>query len=118
MSISLRNRRALIGTYRDGGSAGLQLDQYLRVSSGDADHMWWCSRAQPTGREVTTGMKAEHRLDTVIGFAGSVTVTENGALQIDGVDYLVRAVLERDYGRDEIQVFAERAPAALAWVTS
>jgi hypothetical protein len=118
VSISLRKFRALVGTYRDAGTTGQVTANYVRQSSGDADHMWWVSKAQPTGREVTTGMKAEHRLDAVLGFAAVAPVTEDGAVQIDSVDYLVRAMLDRDYGRDEVQVYVERAPSALVWVTS
>jgi hypothetical protein len=118
VSASLRRFRAQIGTYRDAGTQGDVVAQYLRVSSGETDHLWNCSLAQPTGREVTTGMKAEARVDAVIGFLGEVTVTESGAIRIDGVDYLVRAVLDRPYGRDEIEVYAERSPHALTWVTT
>jgi hypothetical protein len=118
MALSQRKFRAQVGTYRDAGTAGEVTANYVRQTSGDADHLWWCSKAIPTGEEVTTGMKAEHRLDAVIGFAAVAPVTEDGAIRIDSVDYLVRAILKRDYGRDEIQVLAERAPNALVWVTS
>jgi hypothetical protein len=44
----------------------------------------------------------------VFGFAAAVPVTSDDAIICDGASYLVRAVLERDYGRDELQVYAER----------
>jgi hypothetical protein len=81
---------------------------YLIKSSGDADDMWWCSRTAPTGREVTTGMQPDHRVDAVFGFDAAVPVAVDDAIHCDGVSYVARAVLPRDYGRDEVQVLAER----------
>lgn len=118
MSISQRKFQALIGSYRDNGSSGGVDEAYVRQSSGDPDHLWWCARSNPTGRENTTGMKAEHRVDAVFEFAAAAPVTENGAIQEGGVDYLVRAVLPRQYGVDARQVLAERAPSALTWANS
>lgn len=86
---------------------------YTLVSSDESDRAWWASKAQPTGREVTVGMQAVHHVDAVIGFSSAAPVTEDGAIVCDGVEYLVRAILPRDYGRDEIQVYAERAGEAL-----
>jgi hypothetical protein len=108
MSVSLRKFRALVLEYRDAGTGGNVDATYLAKDSGDADKSWWCSRIPPTGREVTTGMRPEHRVDAVFGFAAAVPVTSDDAIICDGASYLVRAVLERDYGRDELQVYAER----------
>lgn len=113
MSISLRKFRALLFDYRDAGSEGDVDSTYELVTSGDSDDAWWASKAAPTGREVTTGMQADHRVDAVLGFAAEAPVTEDGAVVIESTEYLVRAVLPRDYGRDEVQVYAERAPAPL-----
>jgi hypothetical protein len=118
MSISLRKFRVLLYNFRDAGSGGLASEQYVRQSSGAGDHSWWASKSNPTGEEVTTGMKADHRVDAVFGFAGTVLVTENSALVCDSVEYLVRAVLPRDYGRDELLVYAERVTAPLTRVNS
>jgi hypothetical protein len=108
MSISHRKFRALVLEYHDAGTAGQVDSTYLAKSSGDADDMWWCSRIPATGREVTTGMQPDHRVDAVFGFAAACPVAFDDALHCDGQSYSVRAVLERDYGRDEVQVYAER----------
>lgn len=118
MSISQRKFRALIGTYKDAGSSGDVASQYVRQSSSASDYAWWASKSAPTGTETTLGMKAEHRVDIVVGLAAAAPVSENGALQIDAVDYLVRAVLPKEYGTDEVQVLAERSAYALTWVTA
>lgn len=108
MSISLRTRRALVMAHVDAGTAGEVDTAYQVVTSGDADQAWWCSVSVPTGREVTTGMQPDHRVDAVIGFAEACPVAEDYALLIGADAYVVRAVLPRDYGRDEVQVLAER----------
>jgi len=108
MSISLRRFRALVLEYHDAGTAGAVDSTYLVKSSGDADDMWWCARLNVSGREVTTGMQPDHRVDAVFGFAAEVPVAVDDAIICDGQSYLVRAVLERDYGTDEYQVYAER----------
>jgi hypothetical protein len=108
MSLSLRKFRALVLEYHDAGSAGNVDSTYLVKASSDTDQMWWCSRIAPTGREVTTGMQPDHRVDAVFGFAAACPVVVDDALLCDGASYAVRAVLERDYGRDELQVYAER----------
>jgi hypothetical protein len=118
VSASLRKFRASVYTYSDAGSGGLLVARYTKSASTDADGDWWCARMQPSGREVTVAMKAEHRIDAVFGFAAHAPVTENGAIVCDSVSYLVRAVLERDYGRDEVQVYAERAAETLNLVAS
>lgn len=114
MPISLRNRRATVYDYVDAGSAGEPDSTYELVTSGDSDDAWWASKANPTGHETTTGMQADHRVDAVFGFAANAPVTEDGAIVCESVEYLVRAVLPRDYGRDEVQVYAERATADLS----
>lgn len=107
VSASLRKFRALIYDYHDTGTGGEIVSTYLLHSSGAIDHAWWCSRANPTGREVTTGMQAQHRLDAILGFSAYAPVEEDSAIVVEGVEYLVRAILDRDYGRDEVQVYAE-----------
>jgi hypothetical protein len=64
--------------------------------------------AMPTGHETTIGMKADHRVDAVFGFAVECPIEVNDAIVADGNAYLVRSVLPRDYGTDETQVLAER----------
>jgi len=108
VSISQRKFRALVFEYHDAGTQGQVDSTYLVKTSGDADDAWWCSRNAPTGREVTTGMQPDHRVDAVFGFAAEVPVTVDDAILCDGASYQVRVVLQRDYGRDELQVLAER----------
>ena len=85
-------------TYVDAGTAGEPDSAYQVVSSGDADDMWWCSKSAPTGREVTTGMQAEHRVDAVFGFAAEAPVHVDGAILLgtdsfwEGVDVPGRAL--------------------------
>lgn len=117
MSASLRKFRALLYDYVDMGTPGSMDSQYQLTSSGAVDDAWWCSKAQPTGREVTTGMQPDHHVDAVFGFSAYAPVTEDGAIVVDGVQYLVRAILARDYGRDEVQVYAERAVETLVTLT-
>jgi hypothetical protein len=113
MSVSLRKFRAKVYEYSDAGAAGDIDSVYYLVPSTAADQCWWCSRALPTGREVTVGMKPEHRLDAVLGFAAYVDLVPDSAIVLndgtaDEEAYIVRAVLPRDHGRDEVQVLAER----------
>lgn len=108
MSASLRKFRALVFTYADVGSEGTQDSVYLVEDSGDSDQMWWCSKGIPSGRETTRGAKPEHTVDAVFGFAAGAPVNVNSAILCDGATYVVRSVLTRDYGRDELQVLAER----------
>jgi hypothetical protein len=108
MSISLRSHRALVYEYHDAGTEGEMDSTYLVRSSGDDDDAWWCSVAVPTGHEVTVGMKADHRVDSVLGFAAECPIDVHDAVVVDGASYLVRAVLPRNYGTNEVQVFAER----------
>jgi hypothetical protein len=108
VSVGLRKFRALVFEYIDAGSAGNPDSAYQIVDSGDADKAWWCSRALPSGHEVTTGMRPEHRLDAVFGFAAEVPVDVSHAIMIGDEAFIVRAVLTRDYGHDEVQVLAER----------
>jgi hypothetical protein len=108
MSVSLRTHRALVFEYHDAGSEGSVDSTYLVVDSGDADQMWWCSRIETGGGETTVGMQADHRYDAVFGFSAECPIEADGAIRCDGASYAVRGHVRRDYGRDEIQVFAER----------
>lgn len=113
MSASLRKLRALVYEYKDGGTGGEIDSTYLLTVSGDADNAWCCARGMSSGRETTTGMRPEHRIDAVFNFAANVPVDIHSAIVLNnGTDleeaYMVRAVLARDYGRDEVQVLAER----------
>jgi hypothetical protein len=108
MSVSLRRFRALVFEYHDAGTAGEVDSTYLIKTSGDADDMWWCSRMPASGREVTVGMQPDHHVDAVFGFAAHVPIDKDDVIRCDGQSFSVRAVLDRDYGRDEVQVYAER----------
>lgn len=110
MSVSLRKFRAYVYDYSDTGTGGEIVPTYLLHASGAADGAWWCARAVPTGQEKTTGMAADHRIDTVLNFSASAPVADDSLVIVDSVSYLVRAILARDYGRDELEVWAERAP--------
>lgn len=113
MALSQRKFRAKLYDYVDAGTLGEVASTYELVTSGDSDDAWWASKANPTGRETTLGMQAEHSFDAVLGFAAEAPVTEDGAVVIEDVEYLVRAILPRDYGRDDVQVLAERAANVL-----
>jgi hypothetical protein len=117
MSVSLRRFRALVLQYEDVGSGGELDSAFLIRDSGASDKSWWCARAAPTGREITIGMKPEHRIDAVFGFAAEVPVGILDGIICGGVSYRVRAVLPRDTGVDETQVYAERV-AELALSTT
>ena len=113
MSASLRKFRALVGHYTDastgtGDEAGIEYPTFVVDSSSDDDGQWWCAKAQPTGREATVGMKPEWRIDAVFNFSAFAPVVEGGLVLVDGMAYHARAVLARDYGRDEVQVYGER----------
>jgi hypothetical protein len=118
VSASLRKFLASVYTYSDAGSGGLMSSRYVKSASSDAHGDWWCARAQPSARELTIAAAAGHRLDAVFNFAAHAPVSENGAIVCDSVQYLVRAVMERDYGRDEVQVLAERAVESLTLAAS
>lgn len=107
MSASLRRHRADVFHYADAGTDGEIDSVYVRQVSPAADGMWWCSRATPTGREITIAAASSHRVDAVFCFAAVCPVTVTSAIRCAGSSYLVRAVLPRDHGRDEVQVLAE-----------
>lgn len=118
MSVGLRRFRALVYVYTDAGTGGETAPTYVLSASGAADSAWWVSKALPTGRENTTGMKPEHRIDAVLEFSAAAPVTENGAIVIDNVEYLVRAILPREHGRAALQVYAERSQDGLTLVAT
>lgn len=117
MPIGPRKFRALVLEYHDAGSAGAIDSTYLVKASSASDQKWWCAKVQPTGREVTTGMQPDHRVDMVLAFSAHAPVAVDDAILVDGGSYVVRAVLDRDYGHDEVQVYAERI-VELALTTS
>ena len=108
MSASLRRFRAGLYVYSDAGASGVMDSTYTKSASMDTDGDWWCAKAQPSGRESTLVRAPEHRVDAVFSFAAEAPVDQDMLLVVDGVQYLVRAVLSRDYGRDEVQVLAEK----------
>lgn len=109
MSASLRQHRVSVYLYSDGGASGVITSTYTRTTPASDGPEWWASRVAPSGRETTLGAAAGHRVDAVFGFAAECPVTKDSLLYVDSVQYLVRAVLDRDYGRDEVQVLAERS---------
>jgi hypothetical protein len=100
VSISHRDQRGRVYGYSDVGTGGLMDSKYTFL------YERWCRKEPPSGKEVTTGLKAEHRIDAVWSFDDHVVIPENGALKINGEVYLVRAVMPRRVAR-EVQVYAE-----------
>lgn len=114
MSTSQRRYRALLGRYVDVSvETGVASAEYEAQPSPDADGLWWVGLQRPTGLEITVGMKPEYRIDAVLNFASHAPVEIPGASRIDGVEYIHRAVLPRDHGRDELLVLAETSQDAL-----
>lgn len=107
MPVSLRRFRAIVATYSDSGSDGVVASTYAKSASGDSDGLWWCAKGLPSGRENTIGMKADERIDAVLEFSAEAPVQRDCLVSIDSQQYMVRSVLHRDYGRDELQVLAE-----------
>ena len=107
MPVSLRKFRAIVATYTDTGSDGVVSSTYTKSASSDSDGLWWCAKGVPSGRETTTGMKADERIDAVLEFSAQAPVQRDCLVEIDSQQYMVRSVLRRDYGRDELQVLAE-----------
>lgn len=108
MPLSLRNHRALVLAYADVGTQGV-LDSGYRVrDSGAADKMWWCMRMPTSGREVTTGMQPDHRIDQAFEFAFHCPVTVDDVILCEGESFTVRVVKHHDYGTDVKLVGAER----------
>ena len=103
MTASLRRHRAALYTYSDSGSNGEISATYTLAGT------WWASKAMPNGREVTTGMKPEHRVDAILGFSSHAPVAVDSLVLLESVQYLVRAILDRDHGRDDVQVYAEKS---------
>lgn len=108
MPISLRTHRAKLFEYHDAGSEGSVDSTYLVIASSNADERWFCSKQNPSGHEVTTGMQPDHRVDAVFVFNKHVPVVPDCAIECDGESFVVRSVLPRDYGHDEIEVYCER----------
>lgn len=108
MPVSLRTHRAKLFEYHDAGSDGSVDSTYLVIASAAFDEMWWCSKQNPSGREVTIGMQPDHHVDAVFVFSRYAPVMNDGAILCDGESFAIRAALPRDYGHDEIEVYAER----------
>lgn len=108
MSVSLRNRRvALFALSESVGGDGTPSTSYVRTWSSDTDGLWWASRATPTGRETTVGMAQATGMQAVFGFSAHSPVAATGLVRDeDGRYWLVETVLDRDYGRDDLQVLA------------
>lgn len=108
MSVSQRKFRAAVYAYTDAGTGGDVTSTYTRVNSTDTDRLWWCSWGVPTGFEPTVGMRPEERVDAVIGFHAEVTgVNRDSLILIGTTQFMVRSVLPRKYGTDEIQCLCE-----------
>lgn len=97
----------MVATYTDGGSDGVVSSTYTKSASADSDGLWWCAKGLPSGRENTIGMKADERIDAVLEFSAEAPVARDCLVEISGTQYMVRSVLRRDYGCDELQVLAE-----------
>jgi hypothetical protein len=108
VSASLRRYRAQLFAYVEAGTAGAVDSAYQTLPSSDPDELWWCSKVSPTGRETTVGAAPAHHVDAVFGFAAVAPAQVDGAILCDGESFVIRAVLARQYGRDELQVHAER----------
>jgi hypothetical protein len=113
MSISDRRLRATLFTTVDIGTQGETDQVYLIVPSAASDQAWWATRAIPRGDESTVGVRPEHRVDAVIELSAAVPIDSNSAIIIErgttrAETYMVRSILRRDYGRDVLQVLAER----------
>lgn len=112
MPISLRTHRAKLFEYHDGGTEGSVDSTYLVIASSAADERWWCSKLDTSGHEVTTGMQPDHRVNAVFVFSKHAPLESpdgfNVGIDCDGASYLIRSIMPRDYGHDEVQVEAER----------
>lgn len=113
MSISLRRHRAAVFAFQDLGSAGESDMAYLIIPSSAPDQQWWCARTLPHGDERTVGAAPEHRVDAVLELSAACPLDLNSAIVLflgtaAEETYMVRAILRRDYGRDTIEVQAER----------
>lgn len=116
MTVSHKRYLARIASYERGGTGGRINPQY-RVQPSTASHgKWWCAKMNPTGHETSPGMTEEHVVDVLAVFGPHAPLTEDGAFEIQGVWYYVRAILPRAYGHDDQQVQGQRAERTITIV--
>jgi hypothetical protein len=115
MTISHKRKRAKIGTYDRGGTGGRTDPGFIQQSSAASDGRYWCALMNPTGHEFSPGMTEEHVVDVLAVFGPRVPMTEDGAFEVDGVEYYVRSILPRENGHDDLQVLGQRAERTLVW---
>jgi hypothetical protein len=118
MSVSHRTFLGAVYAYNDAGADGAMASTYAAVLSPDTHGLWWCAKGVPTGRESTLIGAADHTLFAVLNFAAESPVEQDSLVIIEQVQYLVRAVLVRDYGRDDLQVLVERTEEVFQFVGS
>lgn len=94
MSVGLRDQRVRIYGYASTSDEGVPGAVY------EYRETRWARLEAPTGREVTVGMQAAHRVDAVLALADEADVRANDLILLGADRYLVRAVLGRRHLRE------------------
>lgn len=94
MSVSSRNRRAIVYPYTSSSDHG-----YMTSAYGPARGTYFCRLTILEGTEATVAAQAEHRQKVLFEFADAVTIGENDLIVENAVQYRVAGVLLRRAGR-------------------
>lgn len=107
MSSGLRDQRVTVYQLVETLTDGVPTKQYVK------DAVWWGRLDPPTGREVTTGLSAGHRVDGVLLLHEEAVIGVNDAVVDDEAQvWEVRAVLPRRLTREQ-QAYLQRQDDAV-----
>lgn len=104
---SLRKLRVAIYAYeaQTDTNTGVTSSVYVRIPSPDSDGLWWASRGTTFGRETAPAQQPQEEQNAFFSLAAYAPVTGDGLLKLGDAIYRVQSVMERDYYRDQVQVF-------------
>lgn len=113
---SLRKLRVALYAYTQATDedTGVTSSVYVRTLSPDSDGLWWASRGTVFGRETAPAQQPQEEQTAFFSFAAYAPATADGLVVYSGAVYRIQAVMERDYYRDSLQVFAVRVDDANA----
>lgn len=125
---SLRRLRVALYTYTSemDAATGITASAYVRALSPDADGLWWASRGTVFGGERSPTPNPQEEQTSFWSFSAYAPVTADGVMALGTVSdttftpqsvYRVQSVMERNYWRDTVQVYATLVDDANATVT-
>lgn len=104
---SLRKLRVAIYTYeaQTDEATGVTRSVYARAPSPDSDGLWWASRGTTFGRETAPAQQPQEEQTAFFSLSAYAPVTGDGLIKLGDAVYRIQSVMERNYYRDQVQVF-------------